>query len=143
MNEMSGCFSALFATLPSFMLSMAYGEKGMEFRKNCGKSNTLAKFFMNILMFWFFAGLLSLATARKDEKLDVILFTAVPIVIYVVWTVLARMNVKKSLNQIREQAILEKQEEERYRKEGKWKCHNCERINDTTDIICKDCGAYR
>lgn len=138
-----GCMSATLVMLPNLMLHIAYGEEGMKFRENFGKSNKLVRFFMGLLMFWLLFGLLGIALAKADEMLIVIIFTIAPVIIYVVWAIFSRKSVNKQISQFNYQVEQELREEEENRKEGKWKCPNCERINRSTDIICKDCGAYR
>ena len=138
-----GCISAILATLPNMLIRLAYGEEGMEFRKNCGKTNALLRFIMNAFVFWEFLALLLLPTAKDHERLEAILFALIPIIVYVVWAVFSRKSIKKQISQLRDQLIQEKQEEERHRKEGIWKCPYCEKMNNATDIICKDCGNYR
>ena len=98
---------------------------------------------MNAFVFWEFLALLLLPTAKDHERLEAILFALIPIIVYVVWAVFSRKSIKKQISQLRDQLIQEKQEEERHRKEGIWKCPYCEKMNNATDIICKDCGNYR
>lgn len=140
---LSGFFSAIFVMLPKQMLRMAYGEEGLAFRKTCGKTNSLVTFFMNILMFWFVFGCFAVVGARDYERLDATFFMLAPVIIYAIWAVFSRISINKQISKLRNQLLEEKQEEERYRKEGIWKCPYCEKINNATDIICKDCGNYR
>ena len=127
-------------------MQFGYGKEGSEkLEELLGDMNRTANW-LGVLAVWMIIcaiQLLIILLNPAEIYIETVLFALLPFAIYAIWAVRARKNVGKKIAYY--ENLLQQEEEERVerlengRKSVGWRCPQCGKINNATDVFCAEC----